>query len=382
MHRPGWLAAALWLAGAAAAQAPPEPGGAGVSFSGHYRNFAARSTTALGSAEPFFVDANRLRLEWKGQWRPEVGIEVQYDNEVLLGDYVGTRQFALENARPRRTYWDLEGVYATGEKLQARHRLRRANVTLSHGATDFRVGRQRIAWGTGRFWSPLDLLNPVPPTALEPGEREGADALLMEHKRSAVSRISAVYAPVHGRRDHLLAQWHDNRAGIDYSLTAGRVPDGTLVGVDLAGQIGGAGVRAEWTVTRQRAGGTPQRLLLGWDYAFANTLTVTAEFFYDASGRSDPRQYDLRALMAGQRQTVSRRYLGLYASYELTPLLKTQNWLALNLDDRSWYLSPRLVYSAAENLEFSAGAQWFGGSVASEFGRRRHLYFLSLQRFF
>lgn len=371
----------LCASGLAVAQEPADSSGGGLAFSGHYRNLAARSTTT-GDNERFFLDANRLRLEWKAQLRPHVALEVRYDNEVFLGDYLRTRQFAVECAQPRRTYWDLESVYATGKQVQARHRLHRVNVTLTRGATDLRLGRQRIAWGTGRFWSPLDLLNPVSPTALEPGEREGVDAVLVEHKRSAVSRISAVYAPVHGRRDHVLAQWHDNRSAIDYSVTAGQVPDGKLVGVDVAGQVGGAGVRAEWTATRSAGGGTPHRILLGWDYAFANTLTLTAEVYFDGSGSSDPRQYQLAALLAGQRQTVGRRYAGLYLSYELTPLLKTQNWLAVNLDDRSRYLSPRLVYSATENLELSAGAQLFAGPAASEFGRRRNLYFVSLQRFF
>ena len=377
-----WLAALLCACGTAGAQAPADTSAGGIAFSGHYRNIAARSTTTIGGSESFFVDANRLRLEWKGQVRPHVGFEVQYDNEVLLGDYLRTRQFAAESALPRGTYWDLESVYARGDRVQARHRLHRANVTLSTGATDIRAGRQRIAWGTGRFWSPLDLLNPVSPTALEPGERQGVDAVLVEHKRSAVSRISAVYAPVHGRRDYLLAQWHDNRSAVDYSVTAGQAPEGTLFGVDVAGQAGGAGIRAEWTVTRTANRATPHRVLLGWDYAFANTLTLGAELFFDGSGSSDPSHYQLAALLAGQRQTVARHYAGLYLSCELTPLFKTQNWLASDLDDRSWYLSPRLVYSATGSLEVSVGAQLFGGPAGSEFGRRRHLYFLSLQRYF
>lgn len=377
----GWLAAILCACGWAVAQEAADSSGAGVAFSGHYRNLAARSTT-IGDNERFFVDANRLRLEWIGQFRPHVALEVQYDNEVFLGDYLRTRQFAVEGAQRRRTYWDLESVYASGDEVQGRHRLHRVNVTLTRGPTDLRLGRQRIAWGTGRFWSPLDLLNPVSPTALEPGEREGVDAVLLEHKRSAVSRVSAVYAPVHGGRDRVLAQWHDNRLRVDYSVTAGQVPEGKLVGVDVASQVGGAGVRGEWTLTRSSGGDTPQRVLLGWDYAFPNTLSLSAELYFDGSGSSDPAQYQLEALLAAWRQTVGRRYAGMYLSYELTPLLKTQNWLASNLDDRSWYLSPRLVYSAAENLELTAGAQLFGGSAQSEFGRRRKVWFVSLQRFF
>jgi hypothetical protein len=369
----------LLAAGGVLAQAP-EPDAGGIALSGHYRNFAARSATSVG-AERFAVDVNRLRLEWRGALRPGVGLDLQYEHEWLLGPFVRTRQFALEQALPRRTYRNLEQVYATGSGLHARHRLHRAAVTVSRGATDWRFGRQRIAWGSGRFWSPLDLLNPLSPLALEPGEREGVDALLVEHKASAVSRASAVLAPTRAGRDHLLAQWHDNRGGIDFSVTGGQVPAGRLLGLDLAGQLGGAGVRAEWTITRQ-VDGTAQRVLLGWDYAFASTLTLTAEVYLDGTGRGDPAAYDLAALPSGRRPTVARRYAGIYLSYELTPLLKTQNRLAAELDDRSWYFSPRLVYSPGENLDLSVGVQAFGGSATSRFGRRPRLYFLSLQRFF
>ena len=375
-------AGVLLLSAAAAPAAPREDASDAVQFSGHYKNTLLSSTTVLGGNERYTLDANRLRLEWKGQLRPGLGVEVQYDNEVLAGDYLRTRQFELESQLPRRTWLDLESVYARGEDVLARHRLRRAALTFSRGATDLRIGRQRVAWGTGRFWSPLDLLNPVSPTALEPGEREGVDAVLLEHKRSAVSRVSAVFAPVRGGRDYALAQWHGNVRGQDYSVTAGQVPDGQVFGIDAAGQLGGAGVRAEWTVTRTGGQGTPHRVLLGADYAFANTLTLSGELYFDGAGSSDPAAYDTAGLLAGRRQTVGRRYAGLYARYEFTPLLKGEAWLASNLGDRSAYLSPRLTYSLRENLDIAIGAQLFAGRRATEFGERRNLGFAWLQWFF
>ena len=54
-------------------------------------------------------------------------------------------------------------------------------------------------------------------------------------------------------------------------------------------------------------------MLLGLDYAFANTLTLSAEIYYDGSGSSDPAGYDVAGLLAGRRQSVARRYGGLYA---------------------------------------------------------------------
>lgn len=381
MPRLRWPAAVFvaWLAAGAGAQ--PAEGG-GVAFSGHYRNAVLASRTTLGGVERYRLDANRLRLEWQGQLEPGARIEFQYDNEVLLGSYLGTRQFALERDLPRRTYLDLEGDYARAGEALGRHRIRRATLTLSAGATDLRLGRQRVAWGTGRIFSPLDLLNPVHPTALEPGEREGVDALVVEHKRSAVSRASFVWAPARAARDHALVQWHANAAGVDYSVTGGQVREGRLVGVDLAGQVGGAGLRAEWTATRSPAGATVQRVLLGWDYAFANSLALTVELHHDGAGSRDPARYDFAGLLAGRRQAVGRRYAGLHARYEITPLLRWDNWLAHNLVDRSWYYSPRLTWSVRENFDLVLGAQLHAGGAATEFGRRANLRFAWAQWFF
>jgi len=141
------------------------------------------------------VDLNRLRLEWKGQVSRNIGVEFQYDNEILAGSYLATAQARLEERRPSTGYWDLESTYARGSEYLARHHVRRAAVTLSRGATDLRVGRQRVAWGTGRFWSPLDLLNPPSPTALEPGEREGVDALVRLRRQRATRRLGFLHWP-------------------------------------------------------------------------------------------------------------------------------------------------------------------------------------------
>ncbi len=391
MRRAAWsVTLALAASGAwAQASAPASDSkdsseaGAGVRFSGHLRSLLVRSTTPDPGGQPYTLGANRLRLEWKGSLAPSLAMEVQYDNEVAVGSQAGITALRQAAQQPARTWWDLEDSYAQGQNHFAQHRLHRGNVTWSSGATDVRVGRQRVAWGTGRFWSPLDLLNPPSATALEPGERQGVDAVLVEHRPTSQAALSLVHAPVHGARsDNTLLRWRDNRASIDYAVTGGQSADGRLAGMDLAGQWGGAGWRAEATWTQPRSGSAYRRLLVGWDYAFANTLTLSAELFHDGSGQADPARYDLPALLAGTRQTLGRQYLGLYASYDLTPLLKWTNWLAVNLDDHSRYFSPRLTWSARPDVDLSLGLQSFAGRPGSEFRLRKDLVYAQAQWYF
>ena len=58
--------------------------------------------------------------------------------------------------------------------------------------------------------------------------------------------------------------------------------------MDAAGQVGQAGVRAEATHTAREGAGGFSRLLLGVDYAFANTLTVSAELVHGAVPEEGP----------------------------------------------------------------------------------------------
>jgi hypothetical protein len=354
-----------------------------LEFSGYYKNLLVRSETVLGNPARYTLDLNRLRLELKGRLAGNATLDLQYDNEILLGNYLRTSQFSIEKDALPDAYWKLDGNYAEGGAYYGRHRLYRASVTLAAGETDVRVGRQRIAWGTGRFWSPLDLLNPFSPVALEREERIGVDALLVERKLGPLSRVSAVYAPRHDREDSSAAlNWHSNAGGVDYTLVAGRFRREEVIGADVATQLGAAGVRAELTHNRRDEAASYRRAVLAFDYAFPNTLTLSAELYYNGAGASDHSAYDFTSLFAGRIQNVGRRYFGGYAGYEITPLLKCTNYVVVNLADRSTYFSPALLISLRTNLDLTIGTQLFSGSSGSEYARFRNLHFAQLQWFF
>ena len=370
------VAAMAYCVAPASAQDNPD-----LRVSGYYKNVLLRSKT--WADERYTLDLNRLRLELKGQLSAAVAFDLQYDNEVLLGSYLRTHQFQQQKDQPPPQYWSAQANYVDRPALYGVHRLYRAQVQIAFGDTDLRIGRQRIAWGTGRFWSPLDLLNPFSPVALEREERLGVDAVLVEHKFGPVSRLAAVYAPsrVPGQDSRAL-QWHANACGVDFSFTGGRFRGDSVIGVDLAGQIGQAGVRAELTRVRTRLGQDFTRSLVGIDYAFANTLTLSAEFYRDGGGTDSSAAYDFLALASGLRQTLAQHYLGLHAGYEITPLLKLNTDIVLNLDDRSRFVAPSITYSIRTNLDGSFSVRWFSGPTGSEYARPPGAAYLSLQWFF
>lgn len=368
----------LALLGAQAGGLAAEPD---LRFSGYYKNLLVDSKTWAG--ESFTLDINRLRLALNGSIAAQVRLDLQYDNEVLLGSFLRTSQFREAKDVPPPQYWRLEANYRERPGLYGLHRLYRASVNVSAGDTDVRLGRQRVAWGTGRFWSPLDVLNPLNPTALEREERMGVDAVLLERKFGPVSRASFVHAPSRSAGGASTAlQWHGNAKGLDYSLAGGKFAGTRLVGADLAGQIGDAGLRAELARFQAEQGAGYTRWLAGVDYAFPDSLALTAEVYYNGAGARRPADYDFAGLMSGRIQSVGRRYLGLHASYDLTPLLKWDGDLVVNLADRSRYLYTALTYSVESDLTVRAGVRRFTGAPGTEFQRVPDSYFAQLQRFF
>jgi hypothetical protein len=354
-----------------------------LKFSGYYKNLLVNSETVAPAGQRYTLDLNRLRIELKGNLSESAALDLQYDNEVLLGNYLHTAQFAAQKDQRPDQLWNLDRNYGEGGSWLGRHRLYRGNVTLSSGETDLRLGRQRIAWGTGRFWSPVDLLNPLNPIALEREERLGVDAVLAEHKLGPLSRISAVYAPRHESGESSGAlNWHSNAAGVDYSLIAGRFRRERVIGGDIATQLGRAGIRAELTHNARDAGPTYRHAVLAMDYAFPNTLALSGELYYNGAGTTDTAAYDFTSLFAGRIQNVGRRYLGAYVGYEITPLLKWANYLVVNLADRSSFFSPSLIYSIKTNLDWTVGIQVFRGTGGSEYGQFNVVYYTQLQWFF
>lgn len=342
-------------------------------LSGSYLNLYTRSRTVVPTAQGFALDLSRLRLKLEAKPIESLGIDVQYDNELLLGNYLKTAQYALTNARVE-TSFDLQRDYATRGALVARHGLYRAVVRWSGKRTDVKVGRQRVALGTGFFWSPMDLLNPIDPTRLERDYRAGADAVVVERRLGAVSRISGIYTPSTDRMKAVGAAYvHGNAHGTDFSVLIGSFRGDAALGADFSSNVEGLGLRGEATTTRPDSGQRYTQALLGADYGFGNSVKVTAEAYYNARGASDLARYDWNALLVGRALNLARWYGAVAVSYDVTPLVKVVGYGILNVGDGSVVLWPRLEWSAISNVDFVAGVQSFSGGSRTEYGRPRNL---------
>ncbi len=354
--------------------APSLPKEQGISASWHYRNLLVHSRTAV-EGKGYYLDGNRLRLEVTGTPLESVTYDIQYDNHFYYGDYISTDEFmTIERTTESVTsemYWDLEEEISRGTVSRWSHELYRAYVTMRRGYMDFTLGRQRIAWGKGWFWSPLDMFNAVAPTAIERDERRGADGARLELSTGPANKVSFIFLPQR-KVDNTLAFRGETLIGsYDMALSLGSHRGRNFAGVDFAGYIGDGGIYGEIVSFEQTGGGKKTSLLLSGNYNFENSVYIMIEYFHGGGTRH----------ISGIRYEGDD-YTGLHVSYDLTPLTKWSNYLIVNLSDGSLFFSPAVTSSLKQDLDLSLGVQFFGGGYDDEFGRINNIYYLEVDCYF
>jgi hypothetical protein len=256
--------------------------------------------------------------------------------------------------------------------------LRAASVTVT-------AGRQRIAWGTARFWSPADVFNPIYPFQVEADVRQGVDAVQLEWAPVASQwRASAVYAPQDAwDRSTIAFRAGRTVAGWDVTSFGGRFGTDWVGGGDASGQWGGAGLRAETTYTVRGEGartGDALRLAAGADYAWPS-LYVVAEYFYN---QAQPACGTIAAcapeLLAPATELITRHrhFVSAGVRYTVTPLWTAEAYVVVDAAGSSVYVNPLISYNATANIDVSAGAQVFAGRPGGEFRGLPSLFYAQL----
>lgn len=341
------------------------------SLSGSYRNLLILSETSSGNS--FYLDSNRVRLEASGTQEEFLSYTIKYDNNLILGNYISTGDFAAAEASassaPRQTYWDMNEEISRRGEMRWSHSIYRGYVNVRKGSSDIKLGRQRIPWGRGWFFSPLDVFNPISPTAIERGERSGVDGVLMEISRGIAGRASFLIIPQQYFHDSFAARAETLYNSYDLAISMGRHRDVDFYGFDFSGYVGDAGFKGEFVLSEEN-GQNLESILLSGNYTFENSIYIMLEYFRHEGGSLHPMSYS------------GKDYTGLSVAYELTPLVNWNNYLILNLSDGSMFFSPRLSYSVKENLDISFGLQFFAGSSGDEYGDKKDSSYVELGWYF
>lgn len=371
----------------------------------------------------------RSRLDIRlTDWLGAVGV---YDLEVLAGQ-IDTLERGLSGAIQSETFFRAEGVLASGTNVELSNALYRGYVEVTLGGFDGLVGRQRIAWGVGRLWNPIDRFNAIPPLSIEPDQSAGVDSVLMRWNFSGFTFLEAVYAPGPRRQDSRYgARVHGVLWDADLSLMGGVFEQAPTVGADFARNVSGAALRAELVYTHPERDvwriGDPQpaplpdfwQAVVSLDYNFdlGTGLYALVEYLYNGNalgvgaGRIGPLLGFLETtdvypfpvpdppppfppgteywapgsadLFGSSRVvTAAEHNLGIDLAYDLTPEIRLDFITLIDASAGSAAFFPTLRYDPAGSLELTAGVQGFVGSLHSQYGDRGVLAFLMAEWFF
>ena len=356
------------------------------SLSGTYKNLYTISETIL--KEDFRSDLNRLRLEFDVKLKDSIFIKTILDNEALLGSILGTEWFLRTKEIEEDTFFDLNNNVIDNTDLFWSQSLYRMYLSYSTEKINLTAGRQRVTWGTGRIWNPIDLFNSVSPLKLESGERTGVDAVHVEYFVGSLSYVSFVYAPgKESFKTSVASRVKTNLKGYDLSLVLGEFRRDQVLGFDFAGSIGDSGFRGEVTFTDPEDGKDFTRFLLSWDYTFTNSLFMLFEYLYNGGNINSEnfgRFIDTANLtiFTGEIVTRNKHFLGSVVGYDITHLLRGNILIIYDIDGGSVFAGPAINYNVMSNVDWTIGGQIFSGSKSSEFGELSDAVYTSIKWYF
>jgi hypothetical protein len=245
----------------------------------------------------------------------------------------------------------------------ARGRTDRLWLSWEEGPARVTLGRQAVSFGTGRFFTPLDLVSPFSPATIDSEYKPGVDALRIEAFSGVSSRLTVV-AAYGGDWDLdgmvLAAVGNTTVGATDIGLFLGEVYGDHVVGSSVESGIGAVGVHGDLAVTVPRDGDPFVRAVAGIDLTPTGTSIVSVEAYVQSFGAGDASEYlavsaDPRAVR-GEVWQLGRYYLASSINQEVTPLLGVTLAMIANLGDPSLLLIPGLSYSVSDNSDVVAGA--------------------------
>lgn len=306
------------------------------------------------------LSSNRVRLNMA--WQPAQGwwFETSLDHQYLWSDPSGT--FALPTDGYNR-HMDMDKTWQHGDHGISRLQIDRLNLQWRTGAMDIAFGRQAVGFGRILIFSPLDVIAPFAPDAIDTEVRSGVDALHTIFNYGIDGQLGAI--AVKGEKaqyDSFLATWSDNRAGLDLLMIGGRLRGRAMFGAGLAGSLGTLGLKGEFSIYNgsepaETGGDLHASFALAaietW-YRFDNGISLVAQYLYNGPGVDNPNDYP-KVLSSAPRQEgltylLGRHYLIAAPAYEPHPLARLQGLLIYNTGDKSALIRPTLDLSLADNL--------------------------------
>ncbi|MCU0288441.1 MAG: hypothetical protein MUF15_18850 [Acidobacteria bacterium] len=328
--------------------------------------------------------SNRFRLKLSAKPLNWLSLEAAYDFAPRIQDPTLFKEsvfitpsspytYRLEDFNPR--IYPKAGIEPGSFAIF--HNLDRLVITIKTGIADINIGRQPIAWGSGRLFNPTDIVAPFAFNELDKEERVGVDAVRIRIPLGQMDELDIGYIFGRHLEAKLSAYYLRGKTYIlktDISGLVMRFRENLLFGLDLARSIGGAGswFEAAYVLPYHFANSDdidniPKnyrekyfRASIGMDYNFSSRFYGFLEYHFNSAGKRKPLDYNnlfhTVAYQEGSVYLMGKHYFDLGLTYQVSPLLPFNGVVIINAGDGSIILSPNLEYNIAENIYLSFGA--------------------------
>jgi hypothetical protein len=234
------------------------------------------------------------------------------------------------------------------------HRLDRVSIGLTTERSVWRLGRQAISWGNGLLFTPMDVFNHFDPAAVDKEYKTGDDMLYGQYlfangndlQGVAIVRRDPSSGAVEFDQSSLAIKYHGFLGQGEYDLLAAEHFDDRILGLGGNISLGGAVWRGDltWTQTDRRdVISAVTSLSYSWTWGGKN-ISGLVEYYYSGFGQADSAYTPgdlagnpdlLQRLERGELFTLGRRYLGISATVEITPLFLLSPNVFVNVEDPS-----------------------------------------------
>lgn len=343
------------------------------------------------------ANLDRVRLSPELNFSDVFIVHVDYDNELVTGNHLGSGEFDLFWRMPYDDYndlLDLSKEVKYNDDYLYRTKIHRAYAKLALGDFTLTAGRQQVRFGSGRLWNPLDIMNPILPMSLEgSAEQKGTDAIRAEYFFNESTVLSAVADQKRVNDSDRISELDSrNTSGLGRFRTAiGNVEIAALGGRILRRDVGGADVSIIFldgtlrgSAIRSKAEDADPyvQASAGFEYNFGFGLYFLLEYFYNENGlnfNGELKTAYLSSLAFGineqnyymlsnQFVTFNRHYAALALGYDITPLLRAEFFAIYDFQGRAVLINPTLKYNAFQDVDFSLGVMktWIRGDADYE----------------
>lgn len=371
-----------------------------VELSGHTKirflaqDFPGDSVFHKLAGSSAFDGEAELRLNFeleKGPW----SLDAAYQLFAASGDRIEyTRLLPNDSAlltdrlpNDARRLFKLTNVIKDKGKSAAVHRLDRLWVGYTSEKTVLRFGRQAITWGNGLVYSPMDIVNPFDPAAVDTEYKPGDDMLYGQYLRdnghdiqvALVFRRNFLTDDVTDDESTFAVKYHGIGDVMEYDLMFARNYGNITFGIGGNRSFGGALWRGDLIVADADSGTRVElvtNLSYSWVWGGKNTSGLIEYYFNDygqKDGRYDPQSLRqnpelLQRIARGETFSLGRHYIAGGLNIEMTPLWTLIPNLFANVEDGSALLQIVTRYNLGENLEFLGALNIPIGPNGTEFG--------------